>query len=128
LGRQNRAVLHRYESVIGCGECEFIADIDEIKHGLKVLIDHYGYNEYPVDSCMGISHLLLGKIVLNKITGKKNLPGAMTSAFIPNKTHSCHPSGGMKAVHSQSHHRSLCQWSHRFSICSTVLYSKSGFS
>lgn len=73
-------ITTRYESVIGFGECQFITDIDEIKHGLKVLLDHYGHHEYPIDQCMGISHLLLGKIVLDEITGKRNLPGAMTSA------------------------------------------------
>lgn len=73
-------ITARYESVIGFGECQIITNIDEIKHGLKVLLGHYGYHEYPLDRCMGISHLLLGKIVLDKITGKKNLPGAMTSA------------------------------------------------
>lgn len=73
-------ITARYESVIGFGECEFITDIDEIKHGLKVLLNHYGYDDYPLDRCMGISHLLMGKIVLETITGKRNLPGAMTSA------------------------------------------------
>ncbi len=73
-------ITARYESVIGFGECQIITDIDEIKHGLKVLLGHYGYHEYPLDRCMGIGHLLFGKIVLDKITGKKNLPGAMTSA------------------------------------------------
>lgn len=73
-------ITARYESVIGLGECQIITDIDEIKRGLKVLLDHYGYYEYPLDRCMGMSHLLIGKIVLDKITGKRNLPGAMTSA------------------------------------------------
>lgn len=70
----------RYESVIGFGECQIITDSDEMKHGLKVLLAHYGYQEYPLDRCMGMGHLLVGKIVLDKITGKRNLPGAMTAA------------------------------------------------
>ena len=73
-------ITARYESVIGFGECQLITDIDEIKHGLKVLLDHYGYYDYPLDRCMGISHVLIGKIVLDQITGKRNLPGAITSA------------------------------------------------
>lgn len=55
-------------------------DIFEIKHGLNVLLGHYGYNEYPLDRCMGIEHLVVGKIVLEEITGKRNLPGALTTA------------------------------------------------
>lgn len=73
-------ITARYESIIGFGKCEFITDIDEMKHGLKVLLDHYGYHEYPIDQCMDISCLLTGKIVLETITGKRNLPKAMTSA------------------------------------------------
>ncbi len=73
-------ITTRYESVIGFGECQILTDVDEIKHGLKVLLGHYGHHEYPLDRCMGISHLLLGKIVLDEITGKRNLPGAMTTA------------------------------------------------
>lgn len=72
-------ITTRYESVIGFGECQFITDIDEIKHGLKLILDHYGYDDYPLDRCMGIGHLLIGKIVLDQITGKRNLPGEMTS-------------------------------------------------
>ncbi|MBQ7942433.1 MAG: pyridoxamine 5'-phosphate oxidase family protein [Lachnospiraceae bacterium] len=78
--KTTHGITTRYESVIGFGKCQILTDVDEIKHGLKVLLSHYGYQEYPLDRCMGISHLLVGKIVLDKITGKKNLPGAMTSA------------------------------------------------
>lgn len=73
-------ITARYESVIGFGKCQLITDINEIKHGLKVLLDHYGYHDYPLDRCMGTSHLLVGKIVLDEITGKRNLPGAMPPA------------------------------------------------
>lgn len=64
----------RYESVIGFGTCQFVTEADEMKHGLKVLLAHYGYSDYPLDRCMGMSHLLVGKIVLDEITGKRNLP------------------------------------------------------
>ena len=73
-------ITARYESVIGFGKCQFLTDADEILHGLKVLTEHYGYHDYPLDWCMGLSHVLVGRIVLEKITGKRNLPGAMTSA------------------------------------------------
>ena len=73
-------ITARYESVIGFGECELLSDTDEIKHGLKLLLDHYGYYDYPLERCMGLRHVFVGKIVLNEITGKRNLPGALTSA------------------------------------------------
>ena len=73
-------ITARYESVIGFGKCELISDPDELKHGLKVLLDHYAYYDYPLDHCMGFNHMYVGKITLEKITGKRNLPGTMTSA------------------------------------------------
>ncbi len=69
-------ITARFESVIGFGECRFVSDMDEIKHGLKVLTEHYGYFDYPLDRCMGLDRLFVGKIVLDAITGKRNLPAA----------------------------------------------------
>jgi nitroimidazol reductase NimA-like FMN-containing flavoprotein (pyridoxamine 5'-phosphate oxidase superfamily) len=73
-------ITARSESVIGFGKCRFIKEKDEILHGLKLLTEHYGYADYPLDRCAGLQHLLVGKIVLEEITGKKNLPGTMTPA------------------------------------------------
>lgn len=68
-------ITARYESVLGFGKCQFIDDMDEIKHGLKRLTEHYGFSDYPLERCAGLQHLLVGKIVLEEITGKRNLPG-----------------------------------------------------
>ena len=73
-------ITARYESVIGFGKCAFLSDPDEIMHGLKLLTEHYGYGEYPLDRCAGLEHLLVGKIVLDEIYGKRNLPGSMMPA------------------------------------------------
>lgn len=73
-------ITARYESVIGFGECTFLSDRQEILHAMKVLTEHYGQEEYPVDQCAGLDHLLAGKIVLNEIYGKKNLPESLTPA------------------------------------------------
>ena len=73
-------ITARYESVIGFGKCEFVTDPDEIIHGLKLLTEHYGYHGYPLDRCAGLQHLHVGKIVLDQITGKRNLPGSLTPA------------------------------------------------
>ncbi len=72
--RTAHGITARYESVIGFGKCELITDIDEIKHGLKVLLEHYGETDYPLNRCAGLEHLVLGKIVLTEITGKRNRP------------------------------------------------------
>ena len=78
--RTEHGITARYESVIGFGECRFLTDLEDIKHGLRLLTEHYGYPDYPLDRCMGIDHLLMGRIVLDEITGKRNLPGSLTPA------------------------------------------------
>lgn len=67
-------ITTRYESVIGFGTCQIATEEDEIIHGLQLLIDHYGYDSYPLEHCQGMRHLLVGKIVLDELTGKRNLP------------------------------------------------------
>ena len=73
-------ITTRYESVIGFGECVLVDDADEIIHGLKLLTEHYGYNDYPLERCRGLEHLFIGKIVIDEITGKRNLPGQLVAA------------------------------------------------
>ena len=71
-------ITTRYESVIGFGKCNFVKEEEEILHGLSLLTDHYGYTAYPFDRCSGLTHLLVGKIVLDELTGKRNLPDMET--------------------------------------------------
>ena len=73
-------VTTRYESVIGTGECRFLSAPEEILHGLKLLTEHYCYFDYPLERCAGLKHLLVGRIALDEISGKRNLPGASTPA------------------------------------------------
>ena len=65
-------ITARYESVIGFGQCTFVSRLEEKLHGLKVLTAHYGYPDDPVDRCAGLEHLLVGKITLEEIYGKRN--------------------------------------------------------
>ena len=71
-----KGITTRYESVIGFGTFEIVTDKDEIIHGLKVLTEHYGYFDYPLDRCRALEYLYVGKITLDEITGKRNLPAA----------------------------------------------------
>lgn len=73
-------ITARYESVIGFGACEIVEDEDEAVHGLRLLTDHYGYDDYPLDRCGEMEHLLVGKASLDAIIGKRNLPGSPVSA------------------------------------------------
>lgn len=76
----DHGITTRYESVIGFGDCQIVSDKDEILHGLRLLTDHYGYHDYSLGRCRGVEHLFVGKIILNEITGKRNLPGLPTAA------------------------------------------------
>lgn len=67
-------ITARYESVIGFGRCGFLEAEGEIKRALQLLNDHYGYPDYALENCKALSHVLVGKIVLEEITGKRNLP------------------------------------------------------
>lgn len=80
IEKTEHGITARYESVVGFGECTFVSDSKEIIHGMKLLMEHYGYNDYPLERCAGLNHLLVGKIILDEIYGKKNLPGSMTPA------------------------------------------------
>lgn len=78
LGVQRMAhgITTRYRSVIGFGTCEFVEDEEEVVKGLELILEHYGHTEYPLDRCKGMKNLYIGKIVLDSITGKQNLPEA----------------------------------------------------
>ena len=66
-------ITARYESVIGFGECVFLTDTAEMVHGLKLICEHYGYADYQIDNCGSLQHVLVGKIVLEQISGKRNI-------------------------------------------------------
>ena len=63
----------RYESVIGFGVCTLLTDHEEILHGLTQLMDHYGFHDYPLEQCAKLPSLRVGRIVLDEVTGKRNL-------------------------------------------------------
>jgi len=70
----DHGITTRYESVIGRGTCEFLQGENEIIYGLKTITDHYGYPDYDLRHCRALEHVLVGKIVLDEIAGKRNLP------------------------------------------------------
>ena len=76
----DHGITTRYESVIGFGKCVLVDEKEEILHGLKLLTEHYGYHDYSLERCRGLEHLFVGKIVIDEITGKRNLPGLPTAA------------------------------------------------
>ena len=76
--RTAHGITTRYESVIGTGVCRFLSAPDDILHGLKLLTEHYGYFDYPLERCAGLAHLLVGRIAPDEISGQRILPVAST--------------------------------------------------
>ena len=68
-------ITARYESVIGFGVARRLEG-DEKLHGLRMLVEHYGYATYPLDRCRGLANTVVYKVVLEELTGKRNLPGS----------------------------------------------------
>lgn len=72
--RTDHGITTRYESVIGLGVCTLVEDAEEIAHGLRLLTDHYGYSRFDLKDCRALRYVHVGKVVLDEITGKRNLP------------------------------------------------------
>ena len=71
-------ITARYESVIGNGVvCR--VDGEQKIYGLRKLVEHYGYTDYPIERCKGLDHTAVYKIVLSEISGKRNLPSGVST-------------------------------------------------
>ena len=68
-------ITTRYESVIGFGKCKVVDDDKEILEGLRLICEHCGFDNVPLDTCWGLSAVRIYRIELDSITGKRNLPG-----------------------------------------------------
>ncbi|MDE5879470.1 MAG: pyridoxamine 5'-phosphate oxidase family protein [Desulfovibrio sp.] len=68
-------ITARYESVIGFGVAAPVEGEEKL-HGLRTLVEHYGYDDYPLDRCRGLKNTVVYKVVLTELTGKRNLPGS----------------------------------------------------
>ena len=65
-------ITTRYESVIGFGVCEPVTERDELLRGLQSVLDHYGYESYPLASCGSMAGVRVYRVTLEQITGKCN--------------------------------------------------------
>ena len=70
----DHGITTRYESVIGCGICAFPEDLETVTRGLQAICEHYGYLDYDLKNCRALKHVLVGRIPLTTLTGKRNLP------------------------------------------------------
>lgn len=73
---ERHGITTRYESVIGFGRCEAVEDDDEILKGLRLLCEHCGFEDVPLETCLGLAAVRVYRIELESISGKRNLPGS----------------------------------------------------
>ncbi len=66
-------ITARYESVIGFGRVFRITEQKDKVRALKVMLDHYNSSGFPVTSCKGLSKVEVYGILLEDVTGKRNL-------------------------------------------------------
>lgn len=72
--RIKHGITSRYRSVIAFGNALILDNDEEKKHGLRLIVDHYGYNDFNLDICNNFSFTTVVRIEVKEIFGKKNLP------------------------------------------------------
>ena len=70
-----RGITTLYESFIAFGRAAVVTERDERVKGLRLITDHYGYGEYPVERCAGFEKTCVVRITVTEITAKRNLAG-----------------------------------------------------
>lgn len=66
----------RYECVMGRGRCQELTTQAEKIRGLDVINRHYGYPDYPLETCGHLNAAAIYRITLTTVSGKRNLPSA----------------------------------------------------
>ena len=70
---QDNGITTRYKSIIGYGEVEELtSDEDKVK-ALNATSVHCGYMKYDSSICKSLKNTRCFMVILNEITGKKNL-------------------------------------------------------
>jgi len=62
-----------YESVIGTGIAEALTEQADRVSALKVMLTHYKESGFPVTSCKGLANVEVFRVVLDDVSGKRNL-------------------------------------------------------
>lgn len=70
---QDGGITAKYESVIGFGKAVRISETADKVAAMKIMLDHYDSSGFPVTSCKGLSKCEVYKVVLEEVTGKRNI-------------------------------------------------------
>ena len=74
IEKTDMGITTRYESIIGFGYYQAVETEKEKIRAFELMTKRYGYGDYPVGRCRGLAAANVFKIVLESITGKRNLP------------------------------------------------------
>lgn len=66
-------ITQRYESVMGYGKAEKLTETADKVHGFKGMLGQYSKEEHPIEECKGLSRCDVYRVVLDEVTGKRNL-------------------------------------------------------
>lgn len=70
---ENGGITAKYESVIGTGNaCPVTEKADKIA-AFRLMTEHYRESGFPAESCKGLPHCEVFKVVLDEVSGKHNL-------------------------------------------------------
>ena len=73
IKRESGDITANYESVIGTGTAERLTEQAEKVYALKCMLAHYKESGFPVTSCKGLQRVEVFRIILENVTGKRNL-------------------------------------------------------
>lgn len=65
-------ITARYESVIGFGTAQLIEEQAEKVNAIRIILDHYNASGFPATSCKGLIRVRVYKVVLDRVSGKRN--------------------------------------------------------
>lgn len=71
--RENGDITAIYESVIGTGDAELLTVQEDRIAALRCMLAKYKESGFPVTSCKGLKDVEVFRVVLNEVTGKRNL-------------------------------------------------------
>jgi len=71
--KEGSGITAKYESVIGTGKAMPVEETAHKVAAFKLMLDHYKHSGFPAESCTGLPHCTVFKVVLDEVSGKHNL-------------------------------------------------------
>ena len=66
-------ITARYRSVIGSGDATILDSDEDKRHGLQLILNQYGYQDYDLSNCKTFDFTTVIRIHVKEFHGKKNV-------------------------------------------------------